>query len=69
MTRSHKKGLIDYLDIIAAIHFCSSVLFVEVSIGNDKKKGNKISPVKMKQHPQYRDQLLLVLFILLLQKL
>lgn len=57
----------DHLDMMADIHFCSSVL--RQSVCNHQVIGSSDLPVEVKQHPQYGDQLLLVVLVPLLHKL
>lgn len=56
-----------HLDMMADIHFCSSFLRQSVEVFVDVGSDN--SPVEMEQHPQYGDQLLLIILVLLLQEL
>lgn len=54
----------DYFEVIAAIHFCSSVLLGSVIILEADWKVH--SPIKMQKHPEDRDQLLLIVLVPLL---
>jgi hypothetical protein len=58
----------NYLDMMADIHFCSSVLYTLVTIVKEEIPVEN-SPIEMEQHAQNRDQLLLIVLVFLLQKL